>query len=61
MNFVFFVQHKKGSMKHMVNLPCFGEVELVYDGGEDFDNSEESFLLQSKLQVSNGTFEISGF
>ena len=48
-------------MKHVMDLPCFREAELVSDGGEDFDNCERSFSLQGELWVGNGTFEISDF
>ena len=36
----------------MVDLPHFGEVELVRDRGEDFDNCEGFFLFRSKLGVT---------
>ena len=61
MDLVFFVRRKKGSMERVVDLPCFGESELVGDGGEDFDNCEGSFTFGGKFGVCDGAFEISGF
>ena len=48
-------------MKHVMDLPCFGELQLICDGGEDFDNCEGSFTFWGKLEVGNGAFEVSGF
>ena len=61
MDFVFFVQHKKGSMECVMDLPCLGEVELIHDGQEDFDYREGSFTFWGKFGVGDGAFEVSGF
>ena len=61
MDLVFSVRRKKGSVERVVDLPCFGESELICDRGEDFDDCEGSFMLWSELGVGNGAFEISGF
>ena len=45
MDLVFFVRHKEGSMKHGMDLPRSGEVELVHDGREDFYDCEGSFTF----------------
>ena len=61
MDLVFSVRCKKGSMECVVNLPRFGEVELIYDGREDLDDCEGSFSFGGKLWVGDRVFEISGF
>ena len=48
-------------MERVVDLPRFGESELVCDGGEDFDDREGSFTFRGELWVGNGVFEVSGF
>ena len=44
-----------------MDLPRFGEAQLICDGGEDFDNREGSFMFGGELGVCDGAFEISGF
>ena len=44
-----------------MDLPRFGEAELVGDGGKDLDDGEGSFSFGGKFWVSDGTFEVSGF
>ena len=44
-----------------MDFPCFGEMELIHDGGEDFDNREGSFSFGGEFWVGDGTFEVSGF
>ena len=61
MDLVFSVRHKKGSMECVMDFPCFGEVELECNGGENFDNHEGSFLFWSKFGVGDGVFEVPGF
>ena len=61
MDFIFFVWCKKGSMEHVMDLPHFGEAELVCDGGEDFDDHEGSFMFGGEFGVCNGVFEVPGF
>ena len=61
MDFIFFVRSEKRSMEHVVNLPCFGETQLVGDQGQDLDNCEGSFIFWGEFWVSNGAFEVSGF
>ena len=39
------VECKKRSMKHIVDFPHFGEVELIYNGGKNFDNGAGVFLI----------------
>ena len=48
-------------MERVVDLPHFGEVELVCDGGENLDNHEGSFTFQGKFEVGNGAFQVSDF
>ena len=48
-------------MEHVMDLPHLGEVELVCNGGDNFDYREGSFSFWSKLRVGDGTFEVSGF
>ena len=43
-----------------MDLPRFGEAELVCDGREDFDNREGSFTFGGELGVCDGSFEVSG-
>ena len=45
----------------MMNLPRFGESELVRDGGEYFDDREGSFTFRGEFRVCDGAFEIPGF
>ena len=47
-------------MEHVMDLPHFGEAELVCNGGENFDNHEGSFIFGGELWIGNGTFEVSG-
>ena len=61
MDLVFSVRRKKGSMERVMDLPRFGEAELIGDGGEGLDNCEGSFSFQGELQVCDGSLEISGF
>ena len=61
MDFVFFVQCEKGSVKHVMNFPHFEKAELICDRREDCDDSEESFSFWSELWVGDGAFEVSGF
>ena len=61
MDLIFLVGSKKGGMEHVMNLPCFGEAELVRDRREDFDDCEGSFTFGGELWICNGAFEVSGF
>ena len=61
MDLVFFIWYKKGSMEHVMDLPCSREVQLVSDGGEDLDNCEGSFTFWGELWVGNGVFQVFGF
>ena len=45
----------------MMDLPRFGEAELIRDWGEDFDDCERSFMFGGEPGVCDGTLEISGF
>ena len=45
MDLIFSVKCKKESMECVMNLPHFGEMELICDRREDFDDREESFLF----------------
>ena len=44
-----------------MDLPRLGELELVSDGGEDFDDREGSFTFRGELGVCDGSLEISDF
>ena len=61
MDLVFFVGCKEGGVECVMNLPCFGEAELVCNRGENFDDRERSFTFGGELGVCNGSFEVSGF
>ena len=61
MDFIFLVGCKKGSMKHVIDLPCFQEAQLIGDGGQDLNNSEGSILFRGEFWVGDGVFEVSGF
>ena len=61
MDLVFLVQHWKGSMEHGMDLPCFREMELICDWGEDFDDCEGSFTFGGELWVEDRAFQVSGF
>ena len=61
MDLVFFVRRKKGGVERVMDFPHFGESELVCDGGEDFDDREESFTFGGEFWVCDGSLEISGF
>ena len=61
MDLVFLVRRKKRSVERGMDLPRFGESELVGDGGEDFDDREGSFSFGGELGVCDGAFEVSGF
>ena len=45
MDRVLIVGYKERSIEHEMDLPHFGEVELICNRGEDFDNSKGSFLF----------------
>ena len=61
MDFIFSVRRKKGSMECVMDLPCFGEAELVYDRGEDFDYCEGSLMFWSKFGAGDRVFKVSDF
>ena len=61
MDVIFFIRGEKRSVEHVMDLPHFGEAELIHDWREDFDDSEESFLFESKLWICDRSFEVSGF
>ena len=44
----------------MVDFPCFGEAQLIGDGGEDLDNCKRSFTFRGELWVCDRMLEISG-
>ena len=48
-------------MKRVMDLPRFGESELVCDGREDFDDREGSFTFGGEFRVGDGAFEVPGF
>ena len=48
-------------MKHVMDLPCFGKVELVCDWRQDFDDCEGSFMFWSEFQVGDGVFQVPDF
>ena len=48
-------------MECVMDLPCFGEAELICDGGEDFDDCEESFTFWCEFGVRNRSLQVSGF
>ena len=48
-------------MECVVDLPCFGDVLLICDGGEDLDDIERSLTFRDEFWVGNEAFEISGF
>ena len=45
-------------MEHVVNFPRLWELEFVGDWGEDFCDSEWSFLFGGKFRVQKGPFKI---
>jgi len=48
-------------MKRVVDMPRFGELELVDDGGEDFGDGEGTFTFWGEFWVSDRAFQIPGF
>ena len=48
-------------MECVTDLPCFGEVELIHDGGQDFDDCEESLAFGGEFRVGDGMFQVPGF
>ena len=61
MDRVFVIGSKKGSMECVMNFPCLGEVELICDRREDFDDGEGSFSFRSEFWISNGMLKVSCF
>ena len=56
MDLIFFVWCEKESMEHVMDLPCFGEVELVHYQRQDLDDYEGLFMLRSKFRVCDRPF-----
>ena len=56
MDLVFSVECQKGSMEHRMDLPHFGEMELVCDGGENLDYCKRSFSFWGEFWIGNGVF-----
>ena len=48
-------------MKRVVDTPCFGESELINDGGKDFGDGEGAFAFWGEFRVGNQSFQVSGF
>ena len=48
-------------MKHGVNFPGFWESEFVCDGGKDFRDGEQSFLLWGKFWINDLPYQITSF
>ena len=61
MDLIFSVRCQKGGVERVIDLPHFGEVELVCDQRLNFDNCEGSFMFQGKFGVCDRLLEISGF
>ena len=60
MDLIFSVGYKKGSVERVMDLPHFGEAELICDRGEDFDDREGSFTFWGELWVGDRSFEVPG-
>ena len=61
MDLVFLVRCKKGSMECRMDLPCFGEAELIRDQGKEFNYCEGSFTFWSEFWIGDGAFQVPGF
>ena len=61
MDLIFLVRHKERSMEHVIDLPCFGEAELIHDWREDFNYHEGPFTFWGELRVNNEASKISDF